>query len=137
MRVTHKPNILALNFTHPNKDEKNLVDLVVPLGVLPGQEMSSSSSGAGGSWGSLSLGLGWLWLRGFWGGLAVTTCKRKGGREVPVPSSACQATGESSSLVSAWRTQGCLIEGDGLGLRFVVVAQLPCGPGVTCLFFPC
>lgn len=33
--MTHKPNILALNFTHQNKDEKNFVDTVVLLGVFP------------------------------------------------------------------------------------------------------
>lgn len=29
--MTHKPNILALNFTHQNKDEKNFVDTAVLL----------------------------------------------------------------------------------------------------------
>lgn len=33
--MTHKPNILASNFTHQNKDEKNFVDTVVLRGVFP------------------------------------------------------------------------------------------------------
>lgn len=38
--MTHKPNILALKFTHQNKDEKNFVDTVVLLGVLTGHELA-------------------------------------------------------------------------------------------------
>lgn len=40
--MTHKPNILALSFTHQNKDEKNFVDTVVPLGVLAGHEVAAA-----------------------------------------------------------------------------------------------
>lgn len=38
--MTHKPNILALNFTHQNKDEKNFVDTVALLGVLTGHKLA-------------------------------------------------------------------------------------------------
>ena len=37
--MTHKPSILALNFTHQNKDEKNFIDTVVLLGALTGCEL--------------------------------------------------------------------------------------------------
>lgn len=41
-RPGEKPNILALSFTHQNKDEKNFVDTVVPLGVLAGHEVAAA-----------------------------------------------------------------------------------------------
>lgn len=58
--MTHKPNILALNFTHQNKDEKNFVDTVVLLGVLTGQKLAMGfmSSGASPLCGTLLLALG-------------------------------------------------------------------------------
>lgn len=58
--MTHKPNILALNFTHQNKDEKNFVDTAVLLGVLPGHVLAIAflSSGAGPLCGSQFLELG-------------------------------------------------------------------------------
>lgn len=38
--MTHKPNILALKFTHQNKDEKNFADTAALLGVLTGQKLA-------------------------------------------------------------------------------------------------
>lgn len=77
--VTHKPNILALNFTHQNKDEKNFVDTVVLLGVLTRQELATAllSSGAGPLHESLFLELGWLRLQGPRGEAVVIACKGK------------------------------------------------------------
>lgn len=103
MSVTHKPNILALNFTHQNKDEKNLVHLVVPPGVLPGTGACPRTPVFGG-WQLVGVPVpgagGWLRLWDLWGGLAVTTCKRKEG-QVPVPGSACRATGESAARLGS------------------------------------
>lgn len=47
--MTHKPNILALNFIHQNKDEKNFVDTVMPPGILAGRGLATVflSPGAG------------------------------------------------------------------------------------------
>ena len=58
--MTHKPNILALNFTHQNKDEKNFIDIVMLLGALTGRELVFGflSSGAGPLCGSLFPELG-------------------------------------------------------------------------------
>ena len=77
--VTHKPNILALNFTHQNKDEKNFVDTVMLLGALTGQELAIAflSSGAGPLHGSLFLELGWLRLQGPRGEVVVIACKER------------------------------------------------------------
>lgn len=64
--MTHKPSILALNFTHQNKDEKNFVDTVVLLGVLTGHKLATGalSSGAGPVWGTLFWNWGWPRLQG-------------------------------------------------------------------------
>lgn len=58
--MTHKPNILALNFTHQNKDEKNFIDTVMLLGALTGRELVFGflSSEAGPLCGSLFRELG-------------------------------------------------------------------------------
>lgn len=75
--MTHKPNILALNFTHQNKDEKNFVDTVVLLGVLTRHELAIAllSSGAGPSCESLFLE---LWVAEAPGlGMGVTARKGK------------------------------------------------------------
>ncbi|XP_019499933.1 PREDICTED: uncharacterized protein LOC109383718 [Hipposideros armiger] len=77
--MTHKPNILALNFTHQNKDEKNFVDTVLLLSVRPGHVLTTAllSSGAGPLCGSLFLELGVAEVPGARGRMGVTTCQRK------------------------------------------------------------
>lgn len=75
--MTHKPNILALNFTHQNKDEKNFVDTVVLLGVRNRTEGLASCfcpQGPAPCVGPSSWSWGWgLRLQGPWGGVGGET----------------------------------------------------------------
>lgn len=80
--MTHKPNILALNFTHQNKDEKNFADTVVLLGVLTGRELAlgALSAETGPVRGTLFWNWGRLRLQGPWGGRRWLTKGRKSGK---------------------------------------------------------